>query len=71
MVEERGGRRSYDLIARDITDLKEELLTLNNKVDGLLDAWNTANGVVRFMKWIASIVTAATIIWAALTGHYK
>jgi hypothetical protein len=32
----------------------------------LVQAWKTANGVVSFMKWLASIAVAASILLGAI-----
>ena len=34
----------------------------------LLDAWNTATGVVRFVKWLSTLVAAIAVITAAFKG---
>ncbi len=52
--------------------LRIEIAALENKVDqlstdvkGLVEAWQTASGVVAFVKWLAGISTAAAVLWAA------
>lgn len=52
--------------------LRHEIAALENKVDqlsadvkGLVEAWQTASGVVAFVKWLAGAVTAIGILWAA------
>ena len=34
----------------------------------MLDAWNTATGVVRFVKWLSTLVAAIAVITAAFKG---
>ena len=53
-----------------------EAVTSAGPVDGkrrkelkdLLDAWNTATGVVRFVKWLSTLVAAIAVITAAFKG---
>jgi len=49
------------LIRADLEAVQEEL-------KDLLDAWNTATGVVRFVKWLSTLVTALAVICAAIKG---
>ena len=54
------------LLQKELTSLKNEVHTLSKEVSGLVDAWKTASGVVAFVKWMAGVVTAIGILWAAL-----
>ena len=54
------------LLQKELTSLKDEVHTLSKEVSGLVDAWKTASGVVAFVKWMAGVVTAIGILWAAL-----
>jgi hypothetical protein len=53
------------LLQKELVDLKDEVHALSKEVSGLVDAWKTASGVVSFIKWLAGVVTAFGIIWAA------
>lgn len=53
----------------EIEQLREEVHELRKSVEGLVEAWNTAKGVVVFVKWVAGALTAVGIIWAAIKGH--
>lgn len=53
------------LLKKELVDLKDEVHALSKEVSGLVDAWKTASGVVAFIKWLAGIVTAVGILWAA------
>ena len=53
------------LLQKELVDLKDEVHALSKEVSGLVDAWKTASGVVAFIKWLAGVVTAVGIIWAA------
>ena len=41
---------------------------MRKELKDLLDAWNTATGVVRFVKWLSTLVTAMAVIFAAIKG---
>ena len=56
------------LIRADLEALQSELKAVRKELKGLLDAWNTATGVVRFVKWLSTLVTAGAIIFAAFRG---
>ncbi len=53
------------LLQKELVDLKDEVHALSKEVSGLVDAWKTASGVVSFIKWLAGVVTAFGIVWAA------
>lgn len=46
--------------------LESRLENLDKNMAGLLDAWNTAGGVVRFVKWAAAVVAACTTLYVSL-----
>ena len=56
------------LIRADLEAMQSELKAVRKELKGLLDAWNTATGVVRFVKWLSTLVTAGAIIFAAFRG---
>jgi len=51
------------LLQADMAALTKAVTKQSSDIEGLVKAWNTANGVVSFMKWLAGIVTAVTILW--------
>jgi hypothetical protein len=53
------------LLQKEMTDLREEMSKLSSEVAGLVRMWETASGVVAFVKWLAGIATAFGILWAA------
>lgn len=54
----------------EIAALREDVAELKALVNELVFAWNTARGVVKFVKVIGSIATAVTAVWALLKiGH--
>ena len=34
----------------------------------VLDAWNTATGMVRFVKWLSTFATALAVLYATVKG---
>ncbi|MFM7028851.1 MAG: hypothetical protein ACKOXK_09300 [Chakrabartia sp.] len=56
------------LIRADLEAVQEELKAVRKELKDLLDAWNTATGVVRFVKWLSTFVTALAVIFAAIKG---
>lgn len=48
----------------ELIELRQEIADLRNDVRGLLDAWNTAKGLVKFVKFLSGLATAVTAIWA-------
>lgn len=47
--------------------VERKLDELDCKLQGLLDAWNTAHGVVRFVKWAAALVAALTTLFVSVS----
>ena len=50
--------------AHQIDMLRQEVRDLTTQVHDLVDAWNTARGVVKFVKWMGSLATAIAAILA-------
>ena len=53
------------LLQKEIVDLTEKVADLSTAVAGVVDAWQTASGVVAFIKWLAGAVVALGILWTA------
>ncbi len=53
------------LLQKEIVDLTDKVDKLSEKVSGLVDAWQTASGVVGFIKWLSGVIVALGIIWTA------
>lgn len=49
-------------------ETKEDFTALRTDVKGLLDAWNTAGGVLRVVKWVAGIAAGLGIMVSAAKG---
>lgn len=49
----------------ELAEIRQDIADLRGDIAGLLEAWNTANGVVKFVKWIAALVAAFSTIYVA------
>lgn len=72
-------RRTKD---QEMQILKSQVDDLNNKVvklvasndelvksiAGLVEAWNTAQGVTKFVKWLSTLVAGAIALYLAAKG---
>jgi uncharacterized protein YukE len=47
---------------------RADLADLTGQIKGLVEAWQTAQGVVRFVKWLSGLLTALAVVYAALKG---
>lgn len=58
---------------RELQALRKEVRELNEQVRGLVEAWETAQGVVKFMKFLGTMATAGAAIWAlvSMARHTK
>ena len=68
-------RRSADLelaaLRRCVEEMKELDDELHAEVKELLIAWNTATGLVVFIKWLAGFLAALGVIWVFIHGLPK
>jgi len=71
MNERRQSDVEMALLRQDMDEMKESMRELKTQVQGLLDAWNTATGLVRFVKWTAGLVTACAVIWTVFKDHIR
>lgn len=51
-------------LRREIHECREEVKQLSSDVRDLIEAWQTARGLVKFVKLIGSIATAFAALWA-------
>lgn len=60
-LEERVGsfEEKFDTIDHNLVGLRDD-------VKDMVRAWNAGSTVLNFVKFIASILTAITIVWAAI-----
>lgn len=55
----------------DFEALKAEVHQLRTEIKDIVQAWRTASAMVGFVKWVAGVIGAAAVIWAAVTTrHY-
>jgi len=54
------------LIQADMATLTKAVAKQSEDITGLVQAWKTANGVVAFMKWLASIAGALAILFSVI-----
>ena len=54
------------LIRADLEAVQSELKAVRKELKDLLEAWNTATGVVRFVKWLSTLVAAIAVITAVI-----
>lgn len=62
---------AHALLKKDLEELKEAVAELRKAVDELMDAWRTANGMVRFLKWMAAIGAGLFATWSVVKDHIK
>lgn len=58
-------------LKRDLNALRLEVGNLNTQVRGLVEAWQTAQGVVKFMKMLGSLATGATAVWVLVKFAFE
>ena len=56
------------LIRADLEARQDELKAVLKELKDLLDAWNTATGMVRFVKWLSTFATAIAVLYATVKG---
>jgi len=54
------------LLQADMAALTKAVAKQSSDIEGLVQAWKTANGVVSFMKWLASIAGAFAILFSVI-----
>lgn len=59
---------SHAMLERDVKDLALKVEQLTKQVEGLVAAWNTAQGVVVFVKWAAKLALGLGVLWGAVKG---
>lgn len=56
------------LIRADLEAMQGELKAVRKELKDLLEAWNTATGMVRFVKWLSTFATAVAVLYATVKG---
>lgn len=68
MTERRQSDIELALLRQDVEEMKDDLRELKTEVKGLLEAWNTATGLLKFVKWLVGLAAAMATAWAAYRG---
>lgn len=53
------------LLRRDLESIQADVKELNKEIKSLVSAWNTATGLVTFVKYASAFVTGMGILWYA------
>ena len=56
-------------LRQEVQEIRNDLKELKGEVKELLEAWNTATGVLRAMKWLAAFGAAVAAIVIAYKGY--
>lgn len=67
-MERRQSDVEIALLRKDMDEMKSDMKELKAEMKNLLEAWNTATGLVKFVKWVAGLATAIGVIYAAVRG---
>ena len=70
-MERRQSDVEIALLRQDMDELKDSMGKLENSVADLLEAWQTATGMVKFMKWLAGAAVALAILYSYAKDHIK
>lgn len=53
---------------RELAEVRAEIHALRTDVQDLVSAWKTATGVVKFVKWLSTLMAALAVIYATIKG---
>lgn len=59
------------MLRRDVEELTKKVEVLSEEVKNLVSAWQTASGIVAFVKWLAGGVTAWILLGDTIKGIFK
>lgn len=68
MNERRTQNTELIALRQEVDSLKDALDQLTRKVGELLDAWNTANGLLKIVKIMAIVGGGVATVYAAIKG---
>lgn len=60
------GREAIAVLARDVELLREEVEELSKSTQALVDAWNTATGLVKFIRLLSTVAAAMGALYMFL-----
>ena len=52
----------------ELAAVRSELNALRTDVKDLVAAWKAASGLVKFVKWLSTLMAAMAVIYATLKG---
>lgn len=58
----------FALLEKRVEDLEKKIDKLNASVGELVKAWDSANTLVTFVKWIGGLAAAGTAIYVFIKG---
>jgi hypothetical protein len=58
----------FALLEKRVSDLELKIDALHQSVDKLVKAWDSANTLITFVKWVGGAAAAATAILIFLKG---
>lgn len=56
-------------LKEEVSDLRKEVEALRTDIKGLVAAWETANHLVTFIKWIAGAAAAVMVLVTVARGR--
>lgn len=54
------------LLKQDVDLLRDEVKAQRKATEDLLEAWRAATGLLKFVKWLASVIAAFSLIVATI-----
>jgi hypothetical protein len=57
---------SIESVRAEVQALRSDVATLSRSIRELLEAWNTARGLVKFVKLIGTLAGGIAAIWALM-----
>jgi hypothetical protein len=63
-------REHIEIDNRERREIRVSIKHLSDSIADLLQAWNTANGVGTFLKWLSGMAVALAFIWAMARDYF-
>jgi len=63
-----GRETDHAEMKRELAEVRSDIQALRTDVQDLVSAWKTATGVVKFVKWLSTLMAAMAVIYATLKG---
>jgi hypothetical protein len=65
------GQERLAVLETTVEQLRDEVSQLNASTKALVDAWNTATGVVKFVKLMSTMIAAMGAVWLFIRHGFK